>query len=317
MRLGVCLQALYHLGMDEAFDTAASLGFEAVELAVDSGNPFTRGELEPASWSGVTDALGARGLEISALSTHQESQLLLGPHGVDTDAVFTGTAAEKSAFSTERLIGTARLAKAIGVEVVIAFTGCEDYSRWFPWPLEDGYEQMGAGFREALLPILDVFGDLGVVLALECHPRQFAYNLETALMALELVDGHEALGFNMDPANLMLAGMQPEAFVAELGDRVRHVHAKDGERVALHSARSGLLAHGPWDRPGRGFRFRVPGWGDLDWRSLITELQLAGFGGTLAVEHEDPTMSRLEGLRQAVSHLDPILLRERPDPRFW
>ena len=69
--------------------------------------------------------------------------------------------------------------------------------------------------------------------------------------------------------------MDPTYFIAELGDRILHVHAKDGEVVARNAGRSGLLAHGPWDRPDRGFRFRVPGWGDLDWRRLISELQTA------------------------------------------
>jgi sugar phosphate isomerase/epimerase len=87
--------------------------------------------------------------------------------------------------------------------------------------------------------------------------------------------------------------------------------------VAHAAARSGLLAHGPWDRAGRGFRFRIPGWGHLDWRALITELQVAGYRGTLSVEHEDPTMSRAEGLEQAVAHLAPIILREPPGQRFW
>src|SRR5690606_14935940 len=142
------------------------------------------------------------------------------------------------------------------------FIGCEDYSRWFPWPLADGYERMAPRVRERLLPILDVYASHGVVLALECHPRQFAYHLETARWVLELVDEHPALGFNLDPANLRLAGVDPVVFVAELGDRIRHVHAKDCELVSHNAARSGLLAHGAWNRRDRGFRFRVPGWGE-------------------------------------------------------
>jgi sugar phosphate isomerase/epimerase len=61
----------------------------------------------------------------------------------------------------------------------------------------------------------------------------------------------------------------------------------------------------------------VPGWGDLNWREIITELQLAGYRGVLSVEHEDPTMGRLEGLRQAVTHLQPLILRDPPAERFW
>jgi sugar phosphate isomerase/epimerase len=111
--------------------------------------------------------------------------------------------------------------------------------------------------------------------------------------------------------------MDPLAFVAELGGRILHVHAKDGELVAPHAGRSGLLAHGAWARGDRGFRFRVAGWGDLDWKRLISALRVAGYDGVLAVEHEDPTMSRLEGLQKAAEHLTPLLLRELPERPWW
>jgi sugar phosphate isomerase/epimerase len=168
-----------------------------------------------------------------------------------------------------------------------------------------------------MLPLLDTFAKYGVAFAHECHPKQFAYNLETAAWAVRLVDEHPAFGFNFDPANLLLAGMDPVVFIVELGARVRHVHGKDGERVRHAVDRSGMLAHGAWDRPGRGFRFRVPGWGDLDWRRILTELHVARYDGVIAIEHEDPTMGRLEGIRQAVRHLEPLLLHDPIDERWW
>ena len=320
MRLGVCAQVLYDKPLDAALRHAAELGFEAVELPVDAGSPFVELDAvlaETTLIAGIQAAFDAAGLEISALSNHQEGMLLLGPHGEDTDPIFAGTPEQKVEHGIRRLVASAELARRLGVGIVIGFTGCADYSRWFPWPLTDGYERMAPDFRERILPVLDACADRAVRFALECHPRQFAYNLETALWAVELVDGHPALAFNLDPANLLLAGVEPAAFVAELGDRIVHVHAKDGQRVPHRVGRSGLLAHGDWGRPDRGFRFRVPGWGEIDWRLLLTELQLAGYDGVLSIEHEDPTMSREEGLRQAVQFLGPLLFREKPGSRFW
>ena len=318
MKLGLCAQVLYHLPFEKALATAGELGFEAIELPVDARSPFI--DLEEAlggGWRRILQQVRAAGLQISALSNHQEGQLLLGPHGADTDGIHSGPAAEKVRYASRRLEQTADLAERLEVGVVCGFTGCEDYSRWFPWPLQDGYERMGPVFRERLLPVLEAFSNHGVRFAHECHPKQFAYNLETAKLGLELIDGHTAFGFNFDPANLLLAGMDPVVFVAELGDRILHVHAKDGERVAHHAARSGLLAHGAWDRPDRGFRFRIPGWGDLDWKRLITELRLAGYDGVLAVEHEDPVIGREEGLRKAREYLAPLLLREAAQKPWW
>ena len=319
MKLGVCMQVFNDRKLEEALASAARLGFEAVELAVDARSPFI--DLDEAlagGWRKLQRALRDHGLELSALSNHQEGQLLLGPHGRDTDRIVRGSPAEKAAYARRRLSQTARLAEMLEIKTVIAFTGCEDYSRWFPWPDPDGYEAMGPAFRDAMLPILDDFSRHGVRFAAECHPRQFAYNLETAELALTLLDNHPGFGFNLDPANLVLAGMDPVVFVVEMKKRIWHVHAKDAELVKHVAGRSGLLAHGRWDRPGRGFRFRVPGWGDLDWRRLITELHVGGFSGVLAVEHEDPTMSREEGLIQARQHLAPLLLHEpHPGERWW
>lgn len=318
MRLGVCAQVLYHQTLDEALGTAARMGFEAIELPVDARSPLV--DLDAAvagDWRRIARLVRDAGLTISALSNHQEGQLLLGPHGIDTDSIHSGDADEKIRYATRRLEQTAKLAEHLGVGVVCGFTGCEDYSRWFPWPVENAYERMGATFRERVLPLLDTYARHNVRFAHECHPRQFAYNLETATLALELVDRHPALGFNFDPANLVLAGMDPVVFVAELGERILHVHAKDAELVSHQAGRSGLLAHGAWDRRDRGFRFRVPGWGDLDWKRLISELRQAGYDGVLAVEHEDPIIGRMEGLQKAHAYLSPLVLREPPAPRWW
>jgi len=319
MKLGVCLQALYHLPFRQALRQAADLGFQAVELPVDARSPVL--DLDEALRDGgkrIRAEVRDAGLEISALSNHQEGQLLLGPHGEDTDAIFAGDAAAKVRYAVHRLEQTARLARMLEVDVVCGFTGCEEWARWFPWPLADGYERMAPRFRDRLLPVLDAFASHGVRFAHECHPRQFAYNLETAAWALELVDGHPALGFNFDPANLCMAGMDPLCFVAELGERILHVHAKDFEAVSGNVARSGLLAHGPWSRRGRGVRFRVPGWGDIPWRRVISELQMAGYSGVLAVEHEDPVLDRIEGLEMAIRFLRPLVPRQpRPAEPWW
>ena len=318
MRLGVCAQVLYNLPFEQALARAADLGVEAIELPVDKSSPFMN--LEEAlegGWRRIATQVRAAGLTISAVSNHQEGQLLLGPHHADTDAICAGSADDKTRFATRRLEMTAALAQRLEVGVVCGFTGCDDYSRWFPWPAADGYERMAPVFRERLLPLLDTFTKYGVGFAHECHPKQFAYNLETAAWAVRLIDEHPAFGFNLDPANLLLAGMDPVVFIVELGARIRHVHGKDGERVRHAVDRSGMFAHGSWDRPGRGFRFRVPGWGDLDWRRIITELRVAGYDGVIAIEHEDPTMSRAEGVRQAVRHLKPLLLHEPIEARWW
>jgi sugar phosphate isomerase/epimerase len=309
MILGLCMQVLAHLSLEEALVRVKALGLSHVELAVHPGAPWSDRDLGSA----VADA----GLNISALGIHQAGQLLLGPHGVETDGIHRGTPDEKVEFARNALIDAATKAQRWGVDTVCGFIGCAAWARWFPWPEADGWERMAPLVRERLLPILDAFGARGVRFAHECQPLQFAYDLHTAEALVDLVDGHEALAFNLDPANLALAEIDPCAFIAALGDRIAHVHAKDAERVAHNRGRSGAMAHGDWSRGDRGFRFRVPGWGDLDWRRVLSALQMAGYRGVLSIEHEDPTMSRREGVVQAIRHLQPLLLHDAPEARWW
>jgi sugar phosphate isomerase/epimerase len=316
VRLGLYFAVCDPLALDTALAWAAGLGIECIEVSSHVSARFDVDEmLESSSVTKLRDAVGRHGLELSAINMSADGQLLLGPHHSDTDWIHRGSTEEKRAFGARRLRRAAQLAEELEVPVVTGFVGCEDYSRWFPWPEAEAWERMEHGFVEELTPLLACFQAHGVRFAMEPHPKQFVYNTETALRSLKLLDGHHAWGFNLDPANLMLAGVDPGVFANELGDRI-NVHAKDGELVAHHGARSGLLANGPWSRAGRGFRFRVAGWGDVQWKRLITELSVQGYHGPVAIEHEDPTMAPAEGVQKAAAFLEPLLIRG-PSQGVW
>lgn len=318
MQLSLCPQPLYSLGLTGALDAVVALGVRALELPVDGRSPLVNlDELLAGGHKRLLAELLARDLSLSCLSNHQEGQLLLGPHHADTDPVHAGPPAEKSRWARERLLATARLAAQLEVPVVVGFLGCEDWSRFFPWPDPRGWEKASEQFVAATLPLLDEFDRLGVAFAHEPHPKQHVYDVETALESVQLLRGHKRWGFNLDTGNLFLVGADPVGFASELGARVLHVHAKDAELPPQNARRSSRLAHGAWNRPGRGFRFRVPGWGEVPWKRVISELQLAGYDGFIAVEHEDPLFGPLEGLRRGVEHLAPLLPREPRGQPWW
>ena len=319
MKIGLVLAVYGHLPFDSALRKAAELGYEAIEVGVErQGGQVDLDEvLKGHNARQLRQKVASYGLTISALGNHAEGQLVLGPHHSDTDMIFEGTPEDKVRYGVERMKLTARAAAELDVPVVTGFCGCDDYSRWFPWPDEHAWEKMADTFVERWSNILDTFAECGVKFAHECHPKQYAYNIETAELTVKLLDGRPEWGFNLDPANLMLAGVDPVVFVQTLGDRILHVHAKDGELVAHNIRRSGLLAHGDWGRIDRGFRFRIPGWGDIPWRKLLTELRLVGYDYVLAVEHEDPTMSREDGVTKALDYLKPLIIHEPFEGRWW
>jgi sugar phosphate isomerase/epimerase len=308
MQLSICPQPLYSMDLDQVLKNICALDLHAMELPVDARSPLVNlDELLSGGTDALMTQLQAAQIKISAISIHQEGQLLLGPHHADTDTIFAGSADEKCAYAKERLLKAAELASRMEAPVVVGFVGCEDFSRFFPWPDAGAWEAMLPRFRELMLPILDDYEKLGVLFAQEPHPKQIVFNTETAIESLEVLDEHPAWAFNLDPANLLFAGVDPVVFAQALAGRIAHVHAKDAELVPHNMRRSGYMAHGAWGRVDRGFRFRIPGWGDVPWKRLITELVLTNYDGFLAIEHEDPVFGALDGLSKAIQELRPLL----------
>ena len=142
MNLGLNLAVFGDRPLERALADAAALGVQTVELNAEAGDPHTPASrlLAPGGAEAVRRAVEAEGLRISALGNHAEVMLLGGPFHADTDRFCPGSAAEKAVFGRARLLDTARAASALGVDTVVGFVGCEDYTRHFPWPDPGGFD---------------------------------------------------------------------------------------------------------------------------------------------------------------------------------
>ena len=202
--------------------------------------------------------------------------------------------------AAEELANTARAAKAFGVDVVNGFTGSSiwPYLYSFP-PVTPGMLDRGfAEFADRFNPIMDVFGECGIRFALEVHPTEIAFDIYTAQRALEALDHREEFGFNFDPSHLIWQGMDPVEFLRAFPDRIYHVHIKDAATTL--NGRSGILAsHLNFGDHRRGWDFRSPGHGDVDFEAIIRALNDIGYTGPLSVEWEDSGMDREYGARDA------------------
>jgi len=313
MKIGLFSATYLDTKLEEVCTMAAGLGYQAVELPAFANNPHLDIEeiVKGANAKALLKMLADRGLIISALANHPEGQIVLGPYGKDTDAICKGTKEEKIAFGTQRMIKTAQAANALGCPVVTGFIGCENFGRFFPWPYSKGWSDMEKEFVERWGKILDKFGEYGVKFAHEPHPNELAYDIDTALRAVELMGNRKEFGFNFDPANLIYLDVNVENFIDQLRGKIYHVHAKDGEVVEHNVKRSGRIPQGDWQRLGRGFRFRIPGWGSVPWKKVLTELSLIGYDYVMSYEHEDVTMSRRDGITKTIAYLKPLLI-EKP-----
>ena len=144
--------------------------------------------------------------------------------------------------AAEEMMATVRAAQKLGVGVVGGFTGSPlwSYVAGYPGPTPAVVRRgLRATSPTSGTPILDVCRDCGVKFAFEVHPGQIAFDLYSAEMALDALDGREEFGFTFDPSHLHWQGVDPVEFVRRFPDRIFHVHIKD---VALTlNGRSGLL----------------------------------------------------------------------------
>jgi sugar phosphate isomerase/epimerase len=219
------------------------------------------------------------------------------------------------------LRATLRLAAALGVERVVAMSGCPGSGpdvRHAPHFVGGGWLPDLEGILEwqwqkRVLPYwrglsveaADVAPDVRI--CFELHPGTCVYNLTTFDWIAEAGDN---LAVNLDPSHLMWQTMDPITVVERLGPRIGFAHGKDTRTIDDNLAVNGLLdcrwpgraAEMPWNfaTVGRGH--------DLDWwRRFADALRSAGYDGVISIEYEDPFLSPEESILEAVAVLDAAL----------
>ena len=252
------------------------------------------------------DVLERYDLELHAISTHLVGQAVLDAIDERHRAILPervwgdGDPAGVNRRAAEELKLTARAAQKLGVGVVNGFTGSSIWPLLYSFPPVSA-AQIDAGyalFAERFEPILDEFGACGVRFALEVHPTEIAFDLYSAERALAAIGRREEFGFNFDPSHLLWQGVDPVEFIRAFPDRIYHVHIKDA--IVTLNGRTGILSsHLNFGDPRRGWDFRSPGRGGVNFEEIIRALNAIGYDGPLSVEWEDSGMDREVGAREA------------------
>lgn len=198
------------------------------------------------------------------------------------------------------MLATVQAAQKLGVGVLGGFGGSPLWPGVLGYPTPTREEVLDGleAFADAWRPILDACRDAGLRFALEVHPGQIAFDLASAEMTLDALDGREEFGFTFDPSHLHWQGVDPVEFLRRFPDRIYHVHVKD--IVLTLNGRSGVLNgyQGPGD-PRRGWESRCPGHGGIDWEAIIRALNAIGYDGPLTAEISDAGMQRTYAAEEA------------------
>jgi len=319
MKIGVFLVLFGQDGLEAALDRAVRFGLDTVEIGTGCypGNKHcdpARLLASQKEQDGFLHAVKSRGLAISALSCHGN---MLHPDPAVADQAHT-------VFEQ-----TIKLASLLGVPCVNNFSGVpggapdDKTPNWItcPWP-PDFSAALKWQWEEKLIPywrrMASFLSDHGVVAGLEMHPGMSVYNPETMLRLRDACG--KAIGANFDPSHLFWQGIDPIVAVRALGDAIFHVHAKDTMIYRTNCERNGVLDTKPYtDEVNRSWIFRAVGYGHGRefWNDFVSTLRMAGYNGTLSIEHEDSLMSSQEGLSKAVEFLKGVVIRENVQGAWW
>lgn len=252
------------------------------------------------------DLLGRHDLSLAVLSNHRVGQAVgdaiddrhrqLLPEYVWGDGDPEGVQQR----AAEEMLATIGAAQKLGLSTIGGFTGSPIWPSLFGYPSPDAdFLKRGLQpFARRWRPIFDACRSAGIRFALEVHPGQVAFDIHSAELFLELFDGREELGFTFDPSHFHWQGLDPVEFIHRFPERIFHVHIKDAA-LNLNGKNSLLSGHLPQGDPRRGWEFRAPGHGGIDWEAVIRALNEVGYEGPLAVEFKDAGMDREHGAEEA------------------
>ena len=269
---------------EEEVRFARQAGFDCLELSVRMGTELDPVRVSEGKIEEVKRVLAENGIKVASLLS---------------DANHLHPDPERRREANEHFIRAMDLCKRLGTDVLAGNAGGDRTKT-----LEENISVFGEVFNR----YTEVAEEKGVRIALENCPhasRDWPIsmgNIALSPVAWEMM--FEAvpspnIGLEYDPSHLVWLGIDYIQAIYDFGERIFIVHAKDTEILPDALDVEGIYGHEWW-------RYRIPGWGGIDWRDLFSALWEVGFQGDVVIEHEDPVFAgerRKEGLRLGFEYL--------------
>jgi len=289
MKLGLMTAAFPDKGLKEVAEWSAENGFQMLELACWPLGKATR------RYAGVTtlnvDGLGQNEAD-EAKAILESNNLEISSLGYYPNPLHPDPDHRKVVIDhLKKVIDAAAL--VMDEPIVGTFVGRDK---------DKNIEESFKDFKEIWPPIVKYAGDKNVRIAIENCPMIFSNdewpggnNLAfSPAIWREMFDiiPDENFGLNLDPSHLVWLMIDYYQVIREFCDRIFHVHAKDLEIDAEGLYENGTLSLGMgWQIP------RLPGLGEVDWGSFISQLYRFGYDYVISIEHED---RKFEGTEELV-----------------
>lgn len=228
-------------------DRVADAGYRGIELNAETlpwAGPHVTPDTPPQERRTIRATCAARGLAIPAIGAHVE---------------MVGESAEARQAAIRFVEGCIDLASDLACPFVHVLSG--------PQASGASYDASWRWFADAVARCASHADSRGVGLGVEAIAGHLFHATDDYHRLFHDLPG-STIFVNFDPSHLEVQGENPARVPDELGDRIRHVHLKDGK--------------------GRfpDFAFPPLGQGTIDFHDLAGRLRTAGFKGFASVEYE-------------------------------
>ncbi len=149
-------------------------------------------------------------------------------------------------------------------------------------PLQEQVDQIVRVYNEKYFPVLEKNK-----VRILWEPYAGGPNIATGPVGWEALfkafNNSPNVGLQFDPSHLVWQFMDPVQAARDFVDKIYDVHLKDTEILWPILRRGGIQ---PVNNA-RWWRFRVPGYGSVDWKGFFSVLAEVGYSGAMNIENED------------------------------
>ncbi|MGB1530307.1 MAG: sugar phosphate isomerase/epimerase family protein [Flavobacteriaceae bacterium] len=268
----------------------------------------------------LKETVNSFGLEITELSTHLQGQLVAVHPAYDL--MFDNFAPEhlkgKPKARTEWAIETVKKAaiasRRLGLTAHATFSGALLWHTWHPWPQRPpGLVEMGfAELAKRWMPILDIFEENGVDVCYEIHPGEDLHDGVTFERFYEATNKHNRVKILYDPSHFVLQQLDYISYIDHYHEFIKAFHVKDSEFNPT-GKKGAFGGYEDWQH--RAGRYRSPGDGQIDFKTIFSKLTEYGCDVWAVMEWECCIKSPEQGAREGASFIQKQII-ETTDKKF-
>ncbi len=258
MRISFCCSDF----CEERVKFAKEAGFEALEIFVGKGL-----------------ALDARKTKDDEIVKARE---ILDRYGIAAASVFHADNYGEDKEAIEDFPRVLDICKGLGTDILT----CNG------WVIDGDLAARIKFFKKTFTSFATQAEDKGIKIGIENCPHELN-NLAYSPQMWEVIFNEvpsKALGLEFDPSHLCWQQIDYVKPIYDFAERIYAFHAKDteimGDKLKECGILQGLFEGSVWKM--NWWRYRLPGYGEVDWKRIFAALREIGYDGDISIEHEDP-----------------------------